>query len=104
MSAKEQTIFSYIMTVDNGAAPNADNGMLSLAICKPMIRRGAKYGDLIIGISGKKMFNGGEREIVYIAKVTKVVTMREYAVAYPKRNDSIYTETLKLRENPYHTE
>ena len=28
----------------------------------------------------------------------------EYAVAYPKRKDSIYTESLELRENPYHTE
>ena len=104
MSTKTQRIFSYIMTVDNGAAPNADNGMLSLAICKPMIRRGAKCGDVIIGISGKKLFNGGEREIVYIAKITKVVTMKEYAVVYPKRKDSIYTSSLELRENPYHTE
>ena len=104
MSAKEQTIFSYIITTDSGAAPNADNGMLSLAICKPMIRRGAKCGDIIIGISGKKMFNNKERQIVYIARITRVVTMKEYAVIYPKRKDSIYTETLELRENPYHTE
>lgn len=104
MTDNEQTIFSYIMTVDNGCAPNADNGLLSLAICKPKIRKTAKCGDIIIGISGKRLFNCEERRIVYIAKITKVLSMKEYAVVYPKRKDSIYTEELKMRENPYHTE
>jgi len=45
-------IYFYKLTVDDGGAPCAERGLLSLAICKPMIRRTAQKGDLIFGFAG----------------------------------------------------
>jgi Nucleotide modification associated domain 2 len=42
--------YFYKLTADNGGAPCVRYGLLSLAICKPMIRKTAKEGDLIFGL------------------------------------------------------
>jgi hypothetical protein len=46
-------IYVYKMVADNGGAPCVSNGLLSLAICKPMIRKMAESGSLIFGFGGK---------------------------------------------------
>ena len=38
-------VFSYIVTHDTGYAPNPFHGFLTLACCKPLIRRTAEVGD-----------------------------------------------------------
>ena len=62
-------IYFYKMTTDNGGAPCVQNGLLSLAICKRMIRRTAKEENIIIGFGGKK--NLGEK-LIYVAEIEKV--------------------------------
>jgi Nucleotide modification associated domain 2 len=42
-------IYFYKLTADNGGAPCVRHGLLSLAICKPMIRKTAEEGDLTFG-------------------------------------------------------
>ena len=61
------TIYFYKMTVDNGGAPYASEKLLSLAICKPMIRSTARERNWIFGFGGK---NYGEK-LVYVAIVTE---------------------------------
>lgn len=80
--------YVYKMTVDNGGAPHVANGLLSLAICKPMIRHMAKTGDVIFGFGGKSL---GER-LIYIAVVDEKLTGNKYYVEplYNNRNDCIY--------------
>ena len=39
-------IYFYKLTTDNGGAPCVQDNLLSLAICKPMIRMAAQVGDL----------------------------------------------------------
>ncbi|WP_347927045.1 hypothetical protein [Pseudomonas helvetica] len=37
-------IYSYVITHDHGFAPNPHGGVLTLATCKPVIRRTAEKG------------------------------------------------------------
>jgi hypothetical protein len=90
MVAKQshQKIFVYKMTADNGGAPCVWQGILSLAICKPVIRRTAKAEDMIFGFGGAKL--GGR--MIYIAKVTKKLPPPMYyrRKKYSTRPDCIY--------------
>ncbi len=61
-------IYCYKMTTDSGGAPCVEAGLLSLAICKPQVRKGCSKGDHVIGFGGKDL---GER-LIYVAKVTEV--------------------------------
>jgi hypothetical protein len=46
-----QSVFSYVVTHDSGFAPNPFHGLCTIACCKPQIRRTARAGDLIVGLS-----------------------------------------------------
>ena len=80
-------IFVYKMTADNGGAPCVYGGILSLAICKPMIRRKAKEGDWIIGLGGKNLGEG----IIYVAHVTGTAGNEYYQDRqFVRRPDCVY--------------
>ena len=84
-----ENFYFYKMTTHSGGAPCVENGMLSLAICKPRIRRTARGGDIIIGFGGKKL---GEK-LIYVAKISKVVVTGDYYrdnASYTNRQDCIY--------------
>jgi hypothetical protein len=84
-----EKFYFYKMTTDSGGAPCVENGMLSLAICKPSIRRTARDGNIIIGFGGKKL---GEK-LIYVAKISKVVVTGDYYrdnASYTNRQDCIY--------------
>lgn len=66
--------FSYIVARDYGFAPNPFYGVLTLATCKPGIRKMANVGDFIIGCSTKALGN----KLIFMAKVTKIMTFDEY--------------------------
>ncbi len=82
--------YLYKTTVDNGGAPCVKDGLLTVAICKPAIRRTAEKGDIIIGFAATSLYP--DNRVVYIAKVTKKLNGREYysQQQYAKRADSIY--------------
>lgn len=62
-------------------------GLLSLAICKPMIRRKAQMDDWIIGLGGKKLGDG----IIYVARVTRTADYEYYRQRhFASRPDCIY--------------
>lgn len=68
--------FSYIITRDFGFAPNPFYGVLTLATCKPKIRKTAQIGDYLIGNSNKA--NGNK--LIYMAKVDEISTFDQYWV------------------------
>ena len=82
------------MTVDDGGAPCIQDGMLTLAICKPTIRRIAPEGSVIIAFAGDCMASDGYEDncIVYAAAVSRRVDNREYywKRQYAHRRDCIY--------------
>lgn len=73
------SLFTYIIPIDDGAAPNPYHGACTLAICKPVIRRTAKIGDWVVGLGSRRAPTGNlERHVVYAMKVEKVLTLQEY--------------------------
>lgn len=61
-------LYSYVVVHDTGFAPNPFFGYCTLACCKPTIRRTAKVGDWIVGLTPKAT---GSR-IVYFMRVDEV--------------------------------
>ena len=69
-------LYSYILTVDSGFAPNPFHRYCTLATCKPLIRRTAQPGDWIIGTGSKRRKRDGF--LVYAMRVTESMTFEEY--------------------------
>lgn len=67
-------IFSYVVTHDTGFAPNPFWGRCTLACCKPAIRRCARVGDWIVGLSPKSRDN----RLVYSMEVAEVLSYDAY--------------------------
>jgi len=65
---------SYIITRDYGFAPNPFQGILTLATCKPRIRKSAQVGDYLIGNSPKASGN----KLIYMAQVEEITTFDKY--------------------------
>jgi hypothetical protein len=83
-------IYVYKMVADNGGAPCVSDGLLTLAICKPMIRKMAEVNSLVFGFGGKEY---GEK-LIYVAKVTEKLRDGDYyrQPKYARRRDCIYQE------------
>ncbi|HWZ44143.1 MAG TPA: hypothetical protein VNW97_11735 [Candidatus Saccharimonadales bacterium] len=103
-------IYIYKMTTDDGGAPCVRDGFLTLAICKPAIRRKAQPGDIIMAFAAKDIDGwrpkGSYRDnsLIYIAEVTTVIPNGEYysSQKYKNRADCIYEwhgGTLRLRRD-----
>jgi len=88
MSAREPDIYVYKVVADNGGAPCVSAGVLSLAICKPKIRKTAGNGSLIFGFGGKEY----HERLLYIARVTAKLEGEYYyrRRKYARRPDCIY--------------
>lgn len=71
-----QTLFTYCIPIDDGAAPNPYWEICTLNICKPVIRRVANVGDWVVG-TGSVKFDCADH-VVYAMKVTQKMTMAEY--------------------------
>lgn len=69
-------LFSYKMTHDTGFAPNPFGHTLTLATCKPQIRRSKKQGDWIAGFTSKALTGDrvGEERLIYLMQVGKNCT------------------------------
>ena len=88
MADTSSRLYVYKLTTDNGGAPCIQRGLLSLAICKPSIRRKAQENDWISGFGGTGLGN----RLIYIARVTQHLENGSYYVslAYSDRADRIY--------------
>ncbi len=73
------TVHSYVIPVDDGAAPNPFWGACTLVICKPRIRAVARPGDLVVA-TGSRRAPGGDLSgrVVYAMRVSLSMPMREY--------------------------
>ena len=69
-------IFSYVITHDSGFAPNPFGGVLSLATCKPIIRKSANINDFIVGTGSKSGIGNGK--LVFAGKISEVLELAEY--------------------------
>jgi len=85
-----ERIYFYKLTSDNGGAPCVQGGLLSLAICKPMIRSTVQPGDLVFGFAAKSL--DSNNRLIYIALVTAKIRNGSYYTApkFAGRGDRIY--------------
>lgn len=83
-------IYFYKLTHDSGAAPCVQDGLLSLAICKPMIRSTTIREDLVFGFAANSL--NRDNRLLYIARVTEKVCNGGYYKSrrFVGRGDSIY--------------
>lgn len=87
-------IFRYILQTDNGMAPSIDDGIVSLATCKPGIRKSARVGDWVIGFRPGSAVRG---LVVWAGLVESVLGVGDYERRFSSsrrngRSDAIYRE------------
>lgn len=96
---ENRRFYLYKMTADNGGAPCVQEGLLTLAICEPSIRRVAPEGSVIIGFAGHCLSGDGyeDNSIVYAAVVSRRLADGEYYSRrqYARRPDCIYRRAGK---------
>ena len=88
MPASKPDIYVYKIVVDSGGAPCVSRNLLSLAICKPKIRKSAGKTSFVFGFGGKEY----EERLIYIARVTARLERDAYyrRREYARRPDCIY--------------
>lgn len=69
-------LFLYKVPRDYGFAPNPFWGFLTLATCKPKIRKEAKIGDFVLGLGGSTTQIPGK--ILFVMKVEEVLSFNQY--------------------------
>lgn len=95
------TLYSYIVAVDHGFAPNPFHGYLTLACCKPRIRKVAKRGDYIVGLGPSRT---GHR-LVFAMRVDETLEFDDYWLDErfrAKRPDRRAGRVKALGDNIYH--
>ena len=69
-------LYSYVVRYDTGFAPNPYYGYLTIACCKPQIRKTAEVGDWVIGGGSAGEGRGGKA--VFVMQVSEILTREEY--------------------------
>jgi hypothetical protein len=108
-------VHTYVIATDAGSAPNYDPPLTTLAVCKPIIRRKASVGDLVLAFAGKPVNPHEPHTVVWAGVVAEKLTFAEYwndprfAGKKPDhcpRPDNFYRPTedggLLWVENPVH--
>ena len=87
------------MKHDNRFAPNPLFGVLTLATCKPAMRRNTKIGNWIAGWTSKQLKDSptevGKEKLIYLAKVTQKLSFAEYWEKYEQKRP-VKTEDTKV--------
>jgi hypothetical protein len=81
-------LYRYILAHDTGRAPCVDSGRVTLATCKPLIRRGARIGDWVAGFMPRPHERG---ELVYAGRVAEIVDWSDYSKRCSDRIDAVYS-------------
>ena len=89
-------VYVYTIVTDAGFAPNPYGSYLTLATCKPIIRKLAQVGDIIIAHHTKSRGGG----VCYVMEVTEIMSQNEYYID-PRFQCKIPTPTNPTGDNCY---
>jgi len=80
MVKQEIRLFTYKLTHDTGFAPCPFGGLLTLATCKPGIRKTKKVGDWIAGFTSKRLNNDsqGSEKLIYLMEIIDKIPFEKY--------------------------
>jgi hypothetical protein len=99
----KQILYIYVIDRDFGFAPNPFHGYCTLATCKPGIRKGARIGDWVMGVGGKRLRATGK--CIFVMSISEICTFEEYwtdirfQIKKPIRNGS---PVMMVGDNIYH--
>ena len=71
-------VHTYVIATDAGSAPNYDPPFVTLAVCKPRIRRKAAVGDLVLAFAGKDVNPFEPHTVVWAGIVVEKLTFAKY--------------------------
>jgi len=100
--SKGRNLFCYCQPYDRGTAPNPYNGSLSLAICKPYIRKIIKPGDWLAGFNGSQYGKENIRKLIWMGECSSVISMSEFWFQYPEKRgrDNIWKPKIENPQKP----
>jgi hypothetical protein len=97
-------VWTYVITVDRGAAPNFEPPETTLTVCKPGIRKWAKPGDVVLAFNGKRLNSTDTDSVRWAGVVSEVISLTDYwndprfdmkkPGGRPGTPDNIYRPTL----------
>ncbi|WP_198018950.1 hypothetical protein [Azorhizobium doebereinerae] len=70
-------LWRYVITTDEGKAPNYDPPSVTLAICKSGIRKGADVGDLVLAFAGARL-RRPPHSVVWAGRVAQKLLFSSY--------------------------
>lgn len=82
-------IYRYIQTHDSGIAPCPDGGQITLATCKPVIRRVARPGDWVLGFRPGSLERG---LVLWAGRVQSKLSHGDYQRLHARRSDAVYRQ------------
>jgi hypothetical protein len=71
-------VHTYVIATDAGSAPNYDRPFVTLAVCKPRVRRKAEIGELVLAFAGKQVNPTEPHTVVWAGLVTEKMGFAEY--------------------------
>jgi hypothetical protein len=80
IGATAMKLLRYVVRYDREVAPNYDLPAVTLAICKPRIRRGAAIGDLVLGFATASDRGRSRYEVVWAGVVSEKLDFADYWV------------------------
>ena len=69
---------TYVIRWDAGSAPNYDPPFITLAVCKPRIRRKAEIGELVLAFAGKPVNPWEPHTVVWAGIVAEKLSFADY--------------------------
>lgn len=97
------TVYSYAVARDYGFAPNPFYGYCTLATCKPIIRRVARVGDIVLGTGARQL--GKEGQLIYAMRISEAMSFDEYWADdrfQPKKPNLSGSVKKRYGDNIYH--
>ena len=91
---------AYVIRSDSGFSPNPFGRVCTLACCKPVIRRNAEPGDIIIGTGSVR--SGLSGHLIYTMRVGAVLPFDTYWQRYPSKRPSPQTPVTQRGDNIWH--
>lgn len=79
-------IYRYVLQNDGGMAPNPRKGFLTLATCKPEIRKGARGGDWVVANYPSPRNN----LVAWAGRIERCIPVGLYASEFPERDDALH--------------
>jgi hypothetical protein len=71
-------VWTYVITVDRGGAPNFEPPWTTLTVCKPRIRKRAGPGDLVLAFNGVTLNPTEPHSVRWAGVVAEVIPLRHY--------------------------